>query len=85
MELDIRLGEKPFQRKHRIQIVEANGRCVFIATAASADKVAQLSVDQIIRFTWQRNALIDIVEFMLNDEGEPSLKAVVRTNHERRA
>ena len=47
-----------------------------MAIAASADKVAQLSVDQIIRFTWQRNELIDIVEFMLNDNAEIVGRAV---------
>ncbi len=76
LELIIQLGERPLQRKHRVQIYEADGRCVFIAIAASADKVAQLSVDQIIRFTWQRNKLIDIVEFMLNDKIEIVGRAV---------
>jgi hypothetical protein len=76
LELDIRIGEEQLRRKHRIRIYEADGRCVFIAKAASAEKVAQMSVDQIIRFTWQRNALIDIVEFMLNDKGELVGRAV---------
>lgn len=76
LEIGIRLGERHLQRKHRIHIYEADGRCVFIATAAAADKVAQMSVDQITRFTWQRNALIDIVEFMLNDEGKLVGRAV---------
>lgn len=76
LELEIQLGEKNLHRKQRIAIFEADGRCIFIAKAASADKLAQLSVDQIIRFTWQRNALIDIVEFMLNDKGELVGRAV---------
>ena len=42
----------------------------------TARKDGQLSIDQIIRFTWQRNALIDIVEFMLNDKVEIVGRAV---------
>ena len=76
LEMEIRLGEQPLQRRHKIQVFEAEGRCVFLATAASAEKVGQLSIDQIIRFTWQRNALIDIVEFMLNDKVEIVGRAV---------
>jgi hypothetical protein len=76
LEMEVSLGEQPLQRRHKIQVFEAEGRCVFLATAASANKVAQLSIDQIIRFTWQRNTLIDIVEFMLNDKAEIVGRAV---------
>ncbi len=76
LEMEIRLGEPPLQRRHKIRVFEADGRCIFLATAASAEKVRQLSIDQIIRFTWQRNALIDIVEFMLNDKAEIVGRAV---------
>ena len=76
LEVEVRLGEQSVQRRHKLEIFEAEGRCVFLATAASADKVAQLSLDQIIKFTWQRNALIDVVEFMLNDKAEIVGRAV---------
>ncbi|MGK0473206.1 MAG: hypothetical protein ACJAR0_003702 [Candidatus Azotimanducaceae bacterium] len=76
LEIEVRLGAQPLERRHKIQIFEANGRCIFLATAASAKKVKQLSVEQIIRFTWQRNALIDIVEFMLSDKAEIVGRAV---------
>jgi hypothetical protein len=38
--------------------------------------VSQLSVDQIVRFTWQRNSVIDVVEFMLNEKAELVGRAV---------
>ena len=49
-------------------IFEADDRCIFLAQAADPDVVRQLSVDQLVKLTWQRNKHIDLVEFMLDEE-----------------
>lgn len=61
-------GEDNWSRTHCINIFEADDRCIFLAQAASAKVVHTLSVEQIVRLTWERNRHNDIVEFMLDDE-----------------
>lgn len=61
-------GDKGWTRKHQVRIYEAEGRCIFLAQAATPNVVDTLSVDQLVRFTWQRNRHIDIVEFMLDED-----------------
>jgi len=60
--------DQSWDRKHHIRIYEAEGRCIFIAKAADPETVMRLTNDQLVKLTWQRNAHIDIVEFMLDDE-----------------
>ncbi|WP_019531284.1 DEAD/DEAH box helicase family protein [Dasania marina] len=55
-------------RKHRIKIYESHGHCVFMARAANYSDISCFSIEQFIKYTWQRNALIDIVEFMLDED-----------------
>ncbi len=57
------------RRKHKIKMYESHGRCIFMARAANCEAIDQFSVDQLVKYTWQRNALIDIVEYMLDNEG----------------
>ncbi|MDB4542777.1 DEAD/DEAH box helicase family protein [bacterium] len=61
-------GDADWSRSHYINIVESAGRCIFLAQAASPDVVRGLSVEQLVKLTWERNRHIDIVEFMLDDE-----------------
>jgi hypothetical protein len=74
--LTFSFGDSLWNRKHQISIFEAEGRCIFMARAASANIVNQLSNDQLLKLTWQRNAHIDIVEFMLDGEGNLVGRAV---------
>ena len=64
------------RRKHRVKIYESNGRCIFMAKAANYEQVAHFSLEQFIKYTWQRNALIDIVEFMFDASGNIMGRAV---------
>ncbi|TGD72201.1 helicase [Mangrovimicrobium sediminis] len=66
--LEFRFGEDSWSRTHCINIFEAEGRCIFLAQAASAEVVRCLSVEQLVRLTWERNRYNDIVEFALDDE-----------------
>ena len=63
-------GEENQQRReHNVRIYEAAGRYIFIAQVADAKTTKEeLSEEQLVRFTWERNANIDIVEFMLDDK-----------------
>ncbi|MCY4264939.1 MAG: DEAD/DEAH box helicase family protein [Gammaproteobacteria bacterium] len=54
------------RRKHRVKIYELDGRCIFIAKAATAKRVQELSYDQVIQFTWLFNSNVDLAEFMLS-------------------
>jgi len=74
--LTFSFGDRSWNRKHQISIYEAEGRCIFIARAANANIVNHLSNDQLLKLTWQRNAHIDIVEFMLDGEGNLVGRAV---------
>lgn len=56
------------KREHKVRIYEAADRCIFIAQVADAKITQELSKEQLVRFTWERNANIDIVEFMLDDK-----------------
>lgn len=62
-----RFGNGDQERKHHIRIYELDGRCIFLAQAASAKRVEVLSIDQIIQFTWLFNSNVDLAEFMLDD------------------
>ena len=74
--LTLHLTETTWRRRHRIKIYEADGRCVFMAKAADASAMSDFSIEQLVQFTWQRNANIDIVEFMLDDEGHLMGRAI---------
>ena len=55
------------KREHNVRIYEAADRCIFVAQVADNKITQELSREQLVRFTWERNANIDIVEFMLDD------------------
>ena len=75
--LTFKFGDGDQERKHRVRIYELDGRCVFMAQAASAKRVKALTVDQIVQFTWLFNGNIDLAEFMLDDK----MTLVGRTVH----
>ena len=56
------------KREHKVRIYEAADRCIFMAQVADAKITEELSREQLVKFTWERNANIDIVEFMLDDK-----------------
>ena len=60
--------ENQKKREHNVRVYEAADRCIFIAQVADAKVTKKLSEEQLVRFTWKRNANIDIVEFMLDDK-----------------
>jgi hypothetical protein len=60
-------GDPQCERQHRVHIYEVEGRCIFLAQAATPEVVRTLSVDQLVKLTWERNRNIDIVEFMLDE------------------
>ena len=68
LELDFSLGEGPTLRRQCVRIFEAENRCIFLSKAASSEHVRRLSVEQLIKNTWERNRHLDVVEFMLDDE-----------------
>lgn len=67
--LTFSFGGRSWQRKHRVAIYEVEDLCVFVAQVANRELVMGLSVDQLFKLTWQRNAHVDIAEFMLSDSG----------------
>ena len=75
--LMFKFGVGDQERKHHVRIYELDGRCVFMAQAASAKRVEALAVDQIVQFTWLFNGNIDLAEFMLDDR----MALVGRTVH----
>jgi hypothetical protein len=76
LQLTFNFSSKGSRRKHRIKIYEAHGRCIFMAKAANYEDIAHFSLDQFIKYTWQRNSLIDIVEFMFDENGNIVGRAV---------
>lgn len=70
------IGSTNTRRKHKVKIYESNGRCIFMAKAANQRDITHLSSEQLIKYTWQRNALVDIVEFMLDKKGNIIGRAV---------
>ena len=61
--------ENQKKREHNVRVYEVADRCIFIAQVADAKTTKEaLSEEQLVRFTWERNANIDIVEFMLDDK-----------------
>ncbi len=67
--LTFKFGVREQERKHHVCIYELDGRCVFMAQAASAQRVEALTDAQIVRFTWLFNGNVDLAEFMLDDRG----------------
>lgn len=63
-------------RKHHIDIYEARGRCIFMAIAANYEDIAHFTLEQRIKCTWQRNSLIDVIEYMLDEQGSIVGRAV---------
>lgn len=80
LELKFAFGgeENQKKREHNVRVYEAADRCVFIAQVADAEITQELNLskEQLVRFTWERNANIDIVEFMLDDKGNLVGRAV---------
>lgn len=68
LELQFHFGEGTLFRKHRVRIVEAEGRCIFLSTVASSVVVRNLSIEQLVKLTWGRNRNLDVVEYMLDDQ-----------------
>ena len=68
LELNFRFGLDALSRMHRVRIVEAEGRCIFLSRVASSEVVRSLSVEQLVKLTWERNRNLDVVEFMLDDD-----------------
>lgn len=68
--LNFAFGDEKNQQKreHKVRIYEAADRCIFMAQVADAKTTKKLNQEQLVRFTWERNANIDIVEFMLDDK-----------------
>ena len=56
------------KREHNVRVYETADRCIFVAQVADDKITKKLSKEQLVRFTWERNANIDIVEFMLDDK-----------------
>jgi hypothetical protein len=56
------------------------GRCIFLAQSATPEVVKSLSVDQLVKLTWQRNKHIDIVEFMLDEDSALMGRAIHPTD-----
>lgn len=61
-------AEGNVQRTQTVLIWECDGQCIFLSASASASAVRKLTVEEIVKYTWERNRNIDVVEFMLNDE-----------------
>lgn len=61
-------AEGNVQRSQTVLIWECDGQCIFLSTSAPATAVRKLTVEEIVKYTWERNRNIDVVEFMLNDE-----------------
>jgi superfamily II DNA or RNA helicase len=54
-------------RNHRVHLYEYEGRLIFLASASEPGLADRLTIEDIIRFTWERNRYVDIVEFMVDD------------------
>ena len=76
LQLTFSFISKGSRRKHSIKIYEVHGRCIFIARAANYVDISHFSLEQFIKYTWQRNSLIDIVEFMFDENGNIVGRAV---------
>ncbi|WP_373086547.1 hypothetical protein [Sneathiella sp.] len=61
-------AEGDVQRSQTILIWECDGQCIFLSASVPATAVRKLTVEEIVKYTWERNRNIDVVEFMLNDE-----------------
>ena len=62
-------------RKHVVSIYEDDGYCIFVTKAVSTHKLVELKrqrEQKIIHSTWQRNSDTDIVEFLLDPDGDIS-------------
>ena len=62
-------------RKHKISLYEDSGYCIFLTKTVSTDKLSEIKQHRekkIIHSTWQRNSHTDIVEFLLDPDGEIS-------------
>ena len=68
LELEFSFGEKQLCRRQCVRIFEAEDRCIFLSIAASSEDARTLSVEQLVKLTWERNGHLDVVEFMLDDE-----------------
>lgn len=74
--LTFSFSNKESRRKHHIKIYEAHGRCIFMAKAANYDDISHFSLEQLIKYTWQRNSMIDLVEYMFDEHGNIVGRAV---------
>jgi hypothetical protein len=70
--LIFKFGADHLHRTHTVEIYESDGYCIFISKAASAEKIGSFGAERenkIIEYTWLRNRKVDLVEFLLDEEG----------------
>ena len=68
--LKFKFGGKQKHRFQQVSLYSCDKRCVFLSKASDREKIQDLSVRDIVKFTWIRNRNIDLVEFMLNQDDE---------------
>jgi hypothetical protein len=58
-------GGAQVHRTQRVALYQCDGRCVFMSRATKTGYCKQLTVRDIIKYTWMRNRNIDLVEFVV--------------------
>ncbi|MEZ8543899.1 DEAD/DEAH box helicase family protein [Vibrio splendidus] len=66
------IGHEALRRYHTVEVYELDGLCLLISKAVLAENIAKFGVNKdkkIVQYTWMRNKKIDVVEFLLDQEG----------------
>jgi hypothetical protein len=67
-ELAFEFGGSMEHRRQKVRVYECDNRCIFLSDATRKRFVGRLSAAEIIKHTWARNRLIDLVEFVVDPD-----------------
>lgn len=70
-------GGVQIHRTQRVALYECDGRCIFLSQATEPGYAKQLPVKTIIKYTWERNRHVDLVEFVV----DPAQAIIGRVAH----
>ena len=75
IELKFKFGDVNLGRKQSIRIYECEDLCMFISKAITSHKLESMVKERdrkIIEYTWMRNRHVDVVEFLMDLDGDIS-------------
>jgi hypothetical protein len=84
IELKFKFGDVNLGRNQSVRLYEVDGLCVFLSKAITLHKLESMEGERdrkTIEYTWVRNNYVDVVEFLLDPDGDISGRIIHPINN----